>query len=186
MTKPARRFDLDWREDVVLADGRPARLRLVRPTDRGLLTEGFAGMSERSRYLRFHEAKRALNESELRYLTELDHERHLALGAVRATEDGGEIGLGVARYVCLPDAAGTAEVALAVRDDAQGLGLGTVLLLRLVAAARERGVERLRFEVLGENDRMLNLLDDLAPDHPVRHEAGVEHIEVPVESFREP
>src|SRR6185295_7010638 len=103
---------------------------------------------------------------------------HFALGAVSETGDGrGEpIGLGVARFIRLPDELGepiTAEAAISVADIAQGKGLGRLLFLRLVAAAAERGIERFRCYVLGSNDSMAGLIEAVAPEHHTEVSAGV-------------
>ncbi len=81
---------------------------------------------------------------------------HVAIGAVRE-RDGGDDGVGVARMVALDGEPGVAEVAITVVDDAQGLGLGTILFQRIMAAARERGVARIRCYVLGSNPAMQDL-----------------------------
>ena len=60
-----------------------------------LLTDGFARLSARSRRSRFFTGKVRLSEAEVRYLTNVDHHDHEALGAV--SRDGR--GVGVARYV---------------------------------------------------------------------------------------
>ncbi|MGH7630486.1 MAG: GNAT family N-acetyltransferase [Gemmatimonadales bacterium] len=49
-------------------------------------------------------------------------------------------------------------------------GLGRVLLERLIAASRERGIRRVRFEVLSADSRMRNLLRDIAPDATMRYD----------------
>src|SRR5262245_19880796 len=113
---------------------------MVRPDDKERLRRGFHRLSPEARYLRFFTPKVDLSEDELRYLTETAGVRHVAIGAVRAGDD--EEGLGVARFILLDDAPGTAEAAVAVLDEIQGQGLGTLLFLRLLAAARERGVSR--------------------------------------------
>ena len=139
-------FDADYLEHATLRDGTEVALRLVRPDDKALLREGFARMSDESRYRRFFTPKYELSADELRYLTEIDQVTHVAIGATSA--DGAR-GLGVARFIVLAGEAGAAEAAVAVTDDLQGRGLGSLLLQRLVAAAHERGVERFVFEMLG-------------------------------------
>ncbi len=62
--------------------------------------------------------------------------------------------IGVGRFDALGD--GQAEVAFLIRDDMQGLGLGSVLLEHLAAAGRERGITRFVAEVLPANSRMLS------------------------------
>lgn len=157
------RYGPDYREEIALADGTRVELRLVRPDDKALFVEGFARLSEESRYRRFFGAKSRLTDAELKYLTELDGEHHFALGAVRHDPDGHIHGVGIARFNCLPDDCTMAEPAVAVTDDAQNRGLGRALLERLVGAAYERGVRRFRFEVLASNEPMRTLVHELAP-----------------------
>jgi GNAT superfamily N-acetyltransferase len=173
-------FDADYREEITLADGERVTLRLVRPADKELFVRGIQRMSPESRYLRFFTAKERLSDGELRYLTEVDQERHFALGAVRLDADGHEEGLGVARFVALDDAPGVAEPAVAVIDSMQRKGLGRALLARLLAAARERGVERFRCEVLAENTGMLEMLQRVAPGSVAPAGAGLVVVELPI------
>jgi GNAT superfamily N-acetyltransferase len=153
-------FDADYLEHATLRDGTEVVVRLLRPDDRELLRAGFGRLSPESRYRRFFAAKNELSARELRYLTECDQVHHVALGATSAD---GERGLGVARYIVLDDEPGLAEAAIAVADEVQGRGLGSLLFQRLVAAARERGVERFRCDMLGSNQGMADLLRALAP-----------------------
>lgn len=156
----ARRYAGDWAERVRLLDGRPAELRLMHASDAGLLRRGFEQLSEQSRYRRFCAAKPRLSDSELRYFTAVDGERHFAIGAVRRHR-GREEGLGVARFVRLADRPAVAEPAIVVVDAAQGLGLGTALMERLCGAAWERGVRAFEFYALGENAPLQRMLETL-------------------------
>jgi GNAT superfamily N-acetyltransferase len=171
-------FGPEYREELTLRDGSTVTLRLVRPEDKVLLVRGIGRMSPEARYLRFFTAKDHLSDTELRYLTEVDQERHFAMGALRAGPDGEE-GLGVARFVSLPTEEGVAEPAVAVIDDMQRQGLGSALLARLIEAARERGVARFRCEVLAENTAMLDLLQREGARVEGR-ESGVVMIELPI------
>lgn len=155
-------FDSRYRERVRLEDGTEVRLRRIRPDDKQLLVEAFDRLSPQSRYARFLAPRNGLSESELRYLTELDGVNHFALGAVTGTGRKRK-GLGVARFVRLPEEPDVAEASIVVTDDAQGKGLGRLLLLRLAAAAKERGIGRFRSEVLAENVRMRSLIHELVP-----------------------
>ncbi|HET7503152.1 MAG TPA: GNAT family N-acetyltransferase [Kofleriaceae bacterium] len=176
-----RFFTLDYVEEAVLSDGTKVRLRLVRPEDKELLRAGFDRLSPESRYARFLSPKASLSDDELRYLCEVDHENHFAIGAVRDRRDDepgeGPIGLGIARFIRLADPPNTAEAAIAVADEVQHRGLGRLLLLRLVAAAAERGIERFRCEVLGSNASMAGLLAQVAPERTVEVGSGIMSIE---------
>jgi GNAT superfamily N-acetyltransferase len=166
MTHPV---DDRYEEEARLADGTRVRLRLLRQDDEDLLRRGFERLSPESRYLRFLAPRAALSPEEVRYLTHVDGHDHLALAAAIVRDDGALEGIGIARFVRLPDDPRVAEPALAVIDDYQGRGLGKLLLARLVEAARERGVEVFRATILPGNARMRRLIDELAPgalEHP--------------------
>jgi GNAT superfamily N-acetyltransferase len=157
-------FDESYREDVVLWGETRIRVRLVRPSDKKRFVEGFERLSPRSRYLRFLRGKGTLSASELRYLTELDLVNHVALGAVRLSRFGREgDGVGVARFVRLPEEPEVAEFAVTVVDAMQGLGIGRLLIRRLAAAAMERGIVWFRCWLLPENERMRDVLALVAP-----------------------
>jgi GNAT superfamily N-acetyltransferase len=143
---------------------------MVRPEDAALLREGFVRLSPRSRFQRFLSAKPRLSAEELRYLTDVDGERHVAIGAVTWSPGGREKGLGVARFFRQAHTPEVAEVAITVVDDAQGKGLGRLLMDRLVEAARERGVERFELRVLAGNVPMTKLVQTLAPCEPEQDE----------------
>jgi len=180
-----RYFTADYVERAVLRDGSAVRLRLVAPDDRELLRRSFERWSPSSRYARFLAPKDALTDAELTYLCDVDQETHVALAAVLEAGDGaGEpVGAGIARFIRLPFQLGepaTAEAAIAVADEAHGKGLGTLLLLRLCAAAAERDVEQFRCEVLADNQSMRALIAAVAPDHSSMTADGVATIDFAV------
>jgi len=189
MTEP-RFFSLDYLERTALGDGTPIYLRLIGPDDKDALRAGFDRLSPASRYARFLAPKAALSDDELRYLCEVDNEQHFAIGA--ALDDGAHelpgiagppgrgapVGLGVARFIRLPDLPNTAEAAIAVVDEMQHRGLGQLLFLRLVAAAAERGIERFRCEVLTGNAGMSALIAQIDPHRTIEIGDGVMSVEV--------
>lgn len=173
------RFNHKYRERIYLSDGTMARLRLVRPMDRYLIAEGILHLSPESRYRRFHSPKPFLTDEELRFLTEVDQFDHFAIGAVK----GGlrkNFGLGVARFVRLRDEPDVADVAIAVADRYQRKGLGSVLMNRLIQAAKERGIRTLRAEVLATNVGALRLFSAIAPEVVHKSFGTVMIIEMPV------
>jgi GNAT superfamily N-acetyltransferase len=117
-------------------------------------------MSERSRYLRFHGPIRGFTNDQLRYFTELDYCSHMAWGAV-ALDDPGEPGVAVARYVRDRDDITSAETAITVLDDYQGVGLGTILMDTLLLSAYQNGIERLVAHILPENTAARKLFQRL-------------------------
>jgi GNAT superfamily N-acetyltransferase len=166
-------FDADY-EEVIERDGVRYRLRPIRPSDRARLREGLARLSPLSRYRRFFSAKTRLSEAELSYLTELDGVHHFALVLGTIDERGEEVeGVGVARYVELPDRPGVAEPAIVVVDEHHGRGLGRLLMDRLISAAVERGMHAFRSEVLAQNRPMLEFLRTLNPDQTRENSGSV-------------
>ena len=121
---------------VVLRDGSAVLIRQVNGNDAPLLADGFARLSEQSRWMRFLFTKKRLSAADLRYLTEVDHRDHEALGALARDTD---TGVGIARYIRDAKDPRSAEIAVTVTDDWQHRGLGTELLDRLSERAREEG-----------------------------------------------
>ena len=144
---------------ITLRDGSTLAVRPIEPGDKEGLERGFEKLSEDSRYKRFLSPTPRLSDAQLRYLTEVDHHDHEALVAIAGDGDGP----GVARFVRLADDPDAAEVAVAVRDDWQGRGVGTGLLRALVERAREEGIERFTATALASNHEVIDLLDEIGP-----------------------
>jgi GNAT superfamily N-acetyltransferase len=142
-------------EPATLRDGSAVLIRPVSPADAALLADGFTRLSPESRRLRFLTAKSELRPAELRYLTEVDHHDHEAIGALDAADGRG---VGIARYIRAAAEPETAEIAVTVVDGWQGRGLGTELVTRLAERARQAGVRRFVALTAGGNVAMGLLL----------------------------
>ena len=131
----------------------------IRPIEAGdgdRLREVWDGMSELSRRRRFLASTNAeMSEDDVRYLVEVDHNRHEALIAL--DEEGRAVA--VARYVRTPGDRTSAELAVVVVDDWHQRGLATELLERLTDRARERGIERYTAIVSSDNDVVIDALE---------------------------
>ena len=159
-------------------------LRAIRSDDKQGLLAFFHRLSARSIYFRFFRAKTTLTEEELQYFTELDFVRDVALVATLRNAEHEQI-IAVGRYMGLgaPDQPCTrAEVAFAVADAHQGRGLGTLLLEHLAAIARISGISEFEADVLGENNRMLQVFEESGFHIQRSIEAGVFHVAFPTEA----
>src|SRR5215213_3300034 len=107
-------------EPIVLRDGTQLLVDPLSPEDREELREGIEHLSPSSRYRRFFTPVTDVSDQQLTYLTTLDHDQHEALAAV---DPGTGRGVAVARYVLVGDTPPTAEVALAVFEEWQEMGL---------------------------------------------------------------
>ena len=145
---------------IRLEDGTRLVIRRIRPDDKPMLARGLELLSEESRRRRFLGAKPRFTPRELRYLTEVDGQRHFALVAVLADEL--DHVAGVARYVQLPEDPRTADAAIVVGDPWQRRGLGRRLAIMLADAARLNGIERFSATMLSDNPAALALMRTLA------------------------
>jgi RimJ/RimL family protein N-acetyltransferase len=166
-----------------LRDGSLVVVRPITPDDRDRLAVAFSRLSEQSRYQRFLTAINELSETDLRYLTEVDHRDHEALIACD-TESGEAIG--VARFVRLDDGV-SAEAAVTVIDEWQGRGAGTALANLLAERGREEGIKRFTALLLTENEQMRDLLTTLGPAKVISRDGGtiVIEVEIPAQGIGE-
>ncbi|NIR43604.1 MAG: N-acetyltransferase [Gemmatimonadetes bacterium] len=147
----------DYSADETLRDGERVHIRAIVPDDKAGIVDLFNRLSPETRYFRFLGAKTCLTDAELVYLTELDFVRQAALVA-ELTPDGSPRIVGVARYAAPPaDPLARPEVALAVDDQEQGRGIGTLLLTHLARLAAAQGITEFDAYLLAENERMLSL-----------------------------
>ena len=129
--------------DALLRDGGSIHIRVIRPDDKQRLLALFELLSSRSVYFRFFQTKQRLTDEELRYFTELDFTRDVALVAT-LQEGQDEHIIGVGRYFRITeDGKPTthAEVAFTVAEAHQGRGVGTLLLEHLATIARMQGID---------------------------------------------
>jgi RimJ/RimL family protein N-acetyltransferase len=141
---------------VELRDGTRALIRPIGPWDRERLNEGFMSASAKSIFLRFLTPMPRLSNSQLDYLTAVDHVRHEALIAVDP-ETGQSFG--TARFIRRDDHPETAEFAVGVGDRWMRIGLGAALLSALVLRACEEGVVRFTGTIHADNTAIRRLLD---------------------------
>ncbi|MEO7069095.1 MAG: GNAT family N-acetyltransferase [Nostocoides sp.] len=133
--------------------GKPLVLRELTPDDTSALAEFFAGLSPTSTYHRFLSGSRTSSQHYLDSLVSPDQ----TLCALLALEDQRIVAVASLH----PGRTGSAEVAIAVSDDAQGDGIGTLLLEHLARRAKEHGLAQLTALVLADNQPMLDVFGQL-------------------------
>ena len=161
-----------------LDDGTRLIFRQIRPSDKEMLARGFADLSDRSRYERFFSNLKHLSHTQLRYLTEVDHQNHSAWVAI-AEEPAGRRGVGVARWVRTPGKPDVAEVAVTVIDDYHRRGIGRTLLYIAAVSARSRGIGAFRAVVLSKNRATNRMLESMGAQMGA-WESGVTEVTVPL------
>lgn len=153
-------------------------VRELRPDDHAV-DEVFAGMSERSRYLRFHRVMPRLPHSVRAHLLDVDGRDRIGLVAeVRSGWRRRAVGLAELYRTH----ASEAEIAGVVADRWQGLGIGGRLLRELARRAPALGVDQLTAEVLPENRTMLRVLRRTFPAGATASGDGVVRFLAPLRS----
>ena len=151
-THPKKTYPLD--------DGISYAIRPIQPNDRERIIELFNHLSPESRYLRFAHAISKLPDEFLDDILHLDYKREMALVAVITNHSGADEIVGISRYVTPPKKS-SCEFSLSVSDSYAAHGIGTHLMLDLIAHASENRLQEMLGYVLSKNLKMLHLVADL-------------------------
>lgn len=149
-----------WHEEIRLRDGRELLVRPVRPDDAGPLREGFSLLQPDEVRDRFLQPMHELSQQHADRLCRPDPRNEFALVAAEPLPPGEALVGAVARAARVEDTK-DAEFAILVSHFIAGQGLGRHLMRRLVRWARGKHFERLRGDVLADNQPMLALADSL-------------------------
>lgn len=151
-----RPYPKELEESIPLGDGRTLFLRPIVPEDEPALRTAFAKLKPEEIHLRFFSTMKVLRHMMAARLTQLDYDRDMALILTNRGIPGKTDIYGVVRIVVDPDRE-KAEYAVIVRHDMTGMGLGIVLMRRIIDYARHRGIKEIHGDVLRENQTMLKL-----------------------------
>jgi acetyltransferase len=166
-----RPYPKELEETLSLPDGRTLQLRPVRPEDEPGFHALFAKLSPEEIRLRFLHPMKILPHDMAARLTQIDYDREMALVLAGQSTSGEQELYGGVRIGADPDNE-RAEFAILLRHDMTGMGLGPMLMRRIIEYARNRGIGEIFGEVLSENKIMLKLCQVFgftvrpAPDDP--------------------
>jgi len=144
---------------VQLNDGTDIIIRPIRPEDAEIEQQFIRSLSAKSKYFRFMNTIQELSLEMLVRFTQIDYHDEMALIAVKPDGDNEEE-IGVVRYMTNLDKK-SCEFALVVSDKWQGRGIAHHLMQKLIEVARDRGLEMMEGQVLGNNIKMLALMTSL-------------------------
>lgn len=153
-----------------LRNGAEIEIRALVPDDRVEMLAAFDRTSSQTRYRRFFAPKNSFSEREIEFFLNVDFVNHVALAAV-LNESGEETIVGGARYVLTQP--GQAEVAFAIDDPHQKLGIATQLMRHLVAIARASELQTFVADVLPENLPMLRVFERCGLKMTTHRDRGV-------------
>lgn len=154
-------------DEAELRDGERILIRPISPADGQQLAALHARLSPDSIYRRYFGVKPRLSPVEIGRFTSADEKWRFALVGVQST---GPLA-GVARYEGTIGST-DAEIALVVDDALHHLGLGSMLLRRLIDVARLNGMTSLNAVMLASNQPMISLLRTLRVPATSVYDAG--------------
>ena len=162
---------------VALRDETRVFLRPVKEMDGPLLSELFSKLSQASVILRFLSPLHNLPEKLVYQFSHVDYKKDFGLVALTDMGDSSSI-IGVGRYAYDSESE-RPELAVVVRDDWQGKGLGSILLSRIIEIGRENGFSRFEALIDSQNQIIMNIFQRLGYDYKIcRIEQGAYLIEI--------
>jgi RimJ/RimL family protein N-acetyltransferase len=162
---PVRRERLPpWHEYKRLLDGREVLIRPIRSEDAEPLRAGFSLLRPEEIRQRF-----------LYAIKELTPEQEFAL-VVAEPQPPGEALIGAVARIAITPGTREAEFAILVSHFISGMGLGRLLMLRLVRWARRKQLTKLYGDVLEHNTAMLGLAHSLGFHRETSDSAGLARI----------
>lgn len=145
--------------EEVLRDGTRVQVRPIHPEDIELERRFIQSLSPASRRFRFLETINDPSAALLKQMTAINPSTDAAyvalLGAGDETQE-----IGVARFSARPDGQ-DCEFAVTVADAWQHKGLGTLLMQRLIAVAKSRGIKTMHSSDAADNGLMRKFAEHL-------------------------
>ncbi len=153
-------YPKELEQQATLKNGLAIMLRPILPEDEPKHLAFDNSLSDEDRYKRYFGVRSKMTHEEMAVLTQIDYAREMAFIATAKDENGDDITLGAVRASIDPDNT-EAEFAMAVRSDHQGLGLGKLLLEKLITYYRNNDTQLLTGFTMFENRNMANLAKNL-------------------------
>ncbi|HYO87258.1 MAG TPA: bifunctional acetate--CoA ligase family protein/GNAT family N-acetyltransferase [Candidatus Limnocylindrales bacterium] len=145
-------------------DGSDITFRPIQPEDEVMLRKFHETLSERTvhmRYLKAMQLSQRIAHERLARLCYIDYDREIALIAVRRNPYNNAPELMAVGRLTKRAGTNSAEYAMIVSDRFQHQGLGSEMLRRLIAIARDEHVGCVFGTVLEDNSEMLSLVEKL-------------------------
>ncbi|QTA91265.1 GNAT family N-acetyltransferase [Desulfonema magnum] len=158
-------YPSQYESHIKLNNGEDVFLRPIAKSDRYLIVDLFNKMSPQSVYLRFLHRFKTLPESMINRLIDINYHTNFALAAT-VRENGKDAIIAVGRYGYDHDE-GIIDLAIAVRDDWQQIGLGETMLIKVINIAKDHGISHFTSMIAPENNVIKKLLRKLG--HKVKY-----------------
>ncbi|MFG6666587.1 GNAT family N-acetyltransferase [Halomonas sp. HNIBRBA4712] len=150
----------ELREWVTLKNGWPVEVRPIRAEDAPLITSFHTRLSEESIRFRYFHNKASLTQRDLSILSHINYDRQMAFIAEYCHRDGNKEMLGVVRVYNDADNIRT-EFSIIIRDDMQGLGIGSLLMQKMIDYCKSIGTIEMIGKIMMDNHPMRALMKRL-------------------------
>ncbi len=164
------RYPAELEQPGLLRDGRSVMIRPVLAADEEAMLDFSRRLSRRTLAQRLLGPVPRFRRELLRQFVDVDYADHFALVVFLDDQM-----IGVGRLIRCEDT-DHAEVTVTIADEYQGLGLGTLLLERLAAAAPGIGVYVFEADVLSSNAAMLRVFAASGYDPAITAEGHLQHV----------
>ena len=143
-------------EKITLHNGQSVLIRPIVAEDEFTQQAFDNASTKEDRYKRYFSQRGKMSHEEMAKLTQIDYEREMAFIVIRLQEEQEQDTLGVIRASIDADNI-AAEFAMIVRSDVQGVGLGKLLLNKLIQYQRQKGTQSLVGMTMLSNQGMATL-----------------------------
>ena len=178
-----RPYPKEYEEYASLKDGTSILLRPILPEDEPKHKAFMSKVSDDDLYKRFFSDVGEFNHEAMANLTQIDFDREMAFIATREiTNENGEkeeIIIGVSRAISDPENE-EAEFAILVRSDLKGVGLGTILMDKIIRYCKQRGLQRITGMTMPSNRGMIMLAQKVGFEIDIQMEDGIVEMLLPL------
>lgn len=147
-----------------LVDGTPVNIRPIRPEDEPLMVTFHKGLSSESVYMRYLHSldlSQRVAHERLTRICFIDYDREMALVVTKRHPETGERRIIAVGRLSKSSSFPEAEFAMIIDDDHQKQGIGTELLRRLLAVAKDEKLARVIAYMLPDNVGMRKVCERL-------------------------
>ncbi len=149
-----RPSEIGWFATLVTRDGVTITVRAVLPTDGPILEDLFENVSPADLRFRFLSGLRHVDKDRIAQMVAVDYRNTISFLAFE-----GDRPVATAMLAIEPDRV-TAEVAISVRTDMKGRGIGWTLLQHVICYAKANGIEHIKSTESRDNTVTIGLERD--------------------------
>ncbi|MFT5313977.1 MAG: acyl-CoA hydrolase/RimJ/RimL family protein N-acetyltransferase [Paraglaciecola sp.] len=165
-------YPKQWECLHLTTQDREVFIRPIKAADEDRLRNFFHKLSDHNVYMRYFTQIRSLPQKVLKRFSDIDYHKDMALLALYPEQTTHQEIIGIAQWI-IDEHDGLPELALQIRDDWQGQGLGRFLFLRLIEIATSYNINKLKADVLANNDAMNRVFETAGIPYQRKTEIGV-------------